>query len=327
MKHPWQFYLTVRKILSGLGLGLCCTLVLAQDYPNKPIRVVIPYGAGTGLDVLVRSMTDKLGAELKTTLVVENLPGSNGIIGTQAVQRAPADGYTLLASTQSHYTSGLMYKNMPYDPQRFVPVARFGSAQLVMVTAPSHRLLTAQMLITEARDKPNLVSFASLGSGSSAHMAGALLANLAGVQLMHVPYKEASQALTDTLRGEPTFNLVALPTAATQMAAGKLRALAVTGNRRSGSLPDIPTLQESGVPGYEFVAWYGLFAAEGTPAAVVQKVSTAVVKVASTPEFKASLDKLGMDAMLDDAREFNAKLPHELNRWQKIIQLTGAKVD
>lgn len=327
MQHLLPFHLFGRVVLGLVSWCLIWTSALAQDYPQKPIRIVIPYGAGTGLDVLVRSMTEKLGAELKTTLVVENIPGSNGIIGTQAVQRAPADGYTLLASTQSHYTSGLMYKNMPYDPQRFIPVARFGSAQLVLVTSPTNRFSSLQMLTAEAREKPNQLSFASLGSGSSAHMAGALFANMAGIQLMHVPYKEASQALTDTMRGEPTVNLVALPTAATQMAAGKLRALAVTGSRRSNSLADIPTVQESGVAGYEFVAWYGLFAAEGTPPQVVQKVSAAVVKVASTPEFNAALEKLGLDPMLDDAREFGMKLPAELSRWQKIIQLTGVKVD
>lgn len=314
-------------LIAAAVLSVTAVPAAADDYPTKPIRVVVPYGAGTGLDILTRSMAGKLGDELKTSIVVENLAGSNGIIGTSAVARAPADGYTLLATTQSHYTAGMMYSNMPYDPNKFVPVARFGQAQLVVVAANGASFSSAQTLVAEAKKSPGKLSFASLGSGSSAHMAGALFNSIAGTQLLHVPYKEASQALTDTIRGEPSINFVAMPTAAAQIKAGKLKAIAVTGNVRSASLPDVPTLTESGLAGYEFAAWYAFLAPEGTPAAVVQKVSAAVSKITASPEFGASLVRMGLDPMPDNAREMAAKLPAENARWQKIVALTNAKVD
>jgi tripartite-type tricarboxylate transporter receptor subunit TctC len=315
-------------VAASLALaGTTPATMAADDYPSKPIRIVVPYGAGTGLDVLTRSISIRLGEELRTSIVVENLAGSNGIIGTSAVVRAPADGYTLLATTQSHYTAGMMYSNMPYDPNKFIPVARFGQAQLVVVAANGASFSSVQTLVAEAKKAPNKLSFASLGSGSSAHMAGSLFNSTAGTQMMHVPYKEASQALTDTIRGEPSINFVAMPTAAAQIKAGKLKAIAVTGNVRSASLPEVPTLTESGLPGYEFAAWYAFLANEGTPASVVQKVSVAVSKITASPEFVASLVRMGLDPMPDDAKEFAAKLPVESVRWQKIVTLTNAKVD
>lgn len=319
------------RTLIGLAVvaGLAAAMPgMAQDsYPNRPIRVIVPFGAGTGLDALTRALTIKLGEELKTSIVVENQTGSNGIIGTTTVARAPADGYTLLATTQSHYTSGMMYNNMPYDPGKFVPVARFGQAQLVVVTSTGSGFANIQSLLSEARKAPKKHSFASLGTGSSAHMAGTLFNSVAGTQLLHVPYKEASQALIDTTRGEPTINFVALPTAATQMKAGKLQALAVTGLKRSQSLPDIPTLNESGLSGYELVAWYAFLAPEGTPNEAVQKLSAAVGRITSSADFAATLSRMGMDPMPDNAREFAAKLPAENTRWQRIVTLANAKSD
>jgi tripartite-type tricarboxylate transporter receptor subunit TctC len=220
-----------------------------------------------------------------------------------------------------------MYTNLPYDPQKFIPVARYGQAQLVVVTSPTTGFANVQQFVAEARKSPGKLSFASLGSGSSAHMAGALFNRHAGVDLMHVPYKEASQALADTIRGEPTINFVALPTAAAQMKAGKLRALAVTGVRRSASLPDVPTLAESGLPEYDMVAWYAMLAPEGTPAVVVQRVSAAISRITATPEYRANLERMGLDPMPDDARQLAAKLPAEIARWREIVALTNAKVN
>ncbi|NCV13932.1 MAG: tripartite tricarboxylate transporter substrate binding protein [Betaproteobacteria bacterium] len=320
-----------RRALIGIAVAAGLTVAVpcaAQDsYPNRNIRVIVPFGAGTGLDTLTRVLTTKLAEELKTSIVVMNQTGSNGIIGTTTVARAPADGYTLLATTQSHYISGMMYNNMPYDPRKFVPVARFGQAQLVVVTSTTSVATNIQSFLSEARKAPEKFSFASLGTGSSAHMAGTLFNSLAGTQLLHVPYKEASQALTDTIRGEPTINFVALPTAAAQMKAGKLQALAVTGLKRSQSLPDTPTLNESGLPGYELVAWYAFFAPEGTPPDVVQKLSVSVSRITASAEFLATLARLGLDPMADNARDFAAKLPAENARWQKIVTLANAKGD
>lgn len=310
----------------GISLGLVAPLASAQDYPFRSIRIVVPFSAGTGLDTITRIMGERLGRELHASVVIENISGSNGIIGTHVVARAPADGYTLLATTQSHYISGMMYNNLPYDPGRFVPVARFGLAQLVVVASAEAGFSNAQGLIAEAKQQPEKLSFASLGSGSSAHMAGALLNSLAGTQLLHVPYKDASQALIDTIRGEPSINFVAMPTAAAQIKGGKLKAIAVTGAKRSASLPDVPTLAESGVTGYDWTTWYGMLAPEGTPPGVVQKVSTAIMKVATSPDFLAALGRIGLDPMSDGASDFTSKLPPETARLQKIVTLTSAKV-
>jgi tripartite-type tricarboxylate transporter receptor subunit TctC len=322
-----MFAKTSRLLLLAAAAAAAATApaIAAEDYPSKPIRIVVPYGAGTGLDILTRSLIVKLGEELKTSIVVENLAGSNGVIGTQQVARAPADGYTLLATTQSHYTAGMMYSNLNYDPTKFIPVSRFGQAQLVVACAPTSSFNTVQAFVAEAKKNPGKLSYASLGNGSSAHMAGALFDSIAGTQLMHVPYKEATQALTDTMRGEPSINFVAIPTAAAQIKGGKLKALAVTGTKRSESLPDVPTLAEAGLPGYDFVAWYALLAPEGTPQPVVQKLSAAVSRITNSAEFKSTLVKMGLDPMPDDAKEFAAKLPSELVRWRKIVSLTSAK--
>jgi len=319
---------TALKAGLGMSLGLVPLWAHAQDYPSKPIRIIVPYGAGTGLDVLVRAgIVQYLTQELNVGIVVENIAGSNGIIGTSTVARAPADGYTLLTTTQAHYVSSMMYPNLPYDPARFMPVARFGATQLVVVASANSSFSDARSFIAEARKNPKKLSFASLGSGSSAHMAGALFNSLAGIELLHVPYKDASQALTDTMRGEPSINFVALPTAAAQIKAGKLKAIAVTGATRSASLPDVPTLAESGVDGYDVTPWYALLAPEGTPSAVVEKLSASIMKIVATPEFRAVLNRMGMEPMPNSANEFTARLPAETARWQKIVSLTKVKVE
>jgi len=315
--------------LAAMGLALSAVghVANAQDYPQRPVQVIVPFGAGTGLDTVARFVADRLAREWNVGVVVQNRPGSSGIIGTDAVARAKADGYTLLATTQVHYTNGNLYKTLPYDPTLFVPVARITAAQLVMIAAPGAGFDSVQGLIAEAKAYPQKVSYASLGSGSTAHMAGALFNLLAGTQILHVPYKEASQALSDTMRGDVSVNFVAIPTAAAQLKAGKLKAIGVTGRKRSTVLPNVPTVAESGLPGYELVAWHGLLAPAGTPPAIVEKISSSVLRIAQAPEFQAVLQSQGLDLVLEGASEFSDKLPAELKRWAHVIASTGVKLD
>lgn len=313
---------------AAVGLMLDATHALAQEYPSKPVRIVVPYGISTGLDVVTRALAERLSIDLGVNVIVENISGSNGIIGTQVAAQARPDGYTLLATTNSHYTSNLLYDKLPYDPMKFVPVARLGAAQTVMVTATSATFSDVQSLVLQAKKQPKQLSFASLGVGSTAYVSSALFAHLTGTQFLHVPYKDPAQALTDTVRGEPSTFFVALLTAESQLKAGKLKAIAVTGTKRATRLPDVPTFAEAGVSGFEqVVAWYPLLAPEGTPAAVVQRISASVVKILGTEDFRAMLDRMGLSPMPDGATDFARKLPAEIAALQKNAMLVKNQAD
>jgi tripartite-type tricarboxylate transporter receptor subunit TctC len=309
-------------LLCGISFG-----AMAQDYPQRPVQVIVPFGAGTGLDIVARFVAERLGKEWGSNVVVENRAGSNGIIGTNAVARAAPDGHTLLATSQTFYTNAYLQKNLPYDPQSFVPVARMASTQLVIVAASSAKFNDMKSLIAEAKAQPMKLTFASQGNGSSAHMAGAWFDSMAGTKMLHIPYKESSQGVTDTIRGEVSLFFVAISVALPHMKSGRLKAIAVTGLQRSAQLPDVPTVSESGLPGYTMVTWHVLLAPGGTPAALVEKISNGVMKVASAPDFAKVLLNQGLDPMLDSAKDLAAKLPGELAYWQKVVDATGVKLD
>lgn len=311
----------------GVALAIHGTAANAQEYPQRQVQVIVPFGASSGLDVVTRFVVDRLTREWNSPMVVENRPGGGGVMGTEVVARAKPDGHTLLATTQTLYTNASLYKTLPYDAAKFIPVVRITAVPLVIVSAPTASFDNIKGLVAEAKANPQKLSYASLGSGSTAHMAGALLNSLAGTQMLHVPYKESSQAITDTMRGEVSLNFVAIPTAAAQLRAGRLKALAVTGTKRSAALPDVPTVAESGIPGYEFVAWHGLLAPAGTPPAVIEKISSSVLKIARAPEFQAILQSQGLELALDSASDFSAKLPAELVHWAKVVAATGVKLD
>ncbi len=311
----------------GIASAILGTAAIAQDYPQRQVQVIVPFGVSSGLDIVTRFVADRLSREWSSAVVVENRPGGGGVAGTDIVARAKPDGYTLLATTQTLYTNASLYKTQPYDASKFVPIARITAVPLVIVAGPTVPFDNIKGLVAEAKANPGRLSYASLGSGSTAHMAGALLNSLAGTQMLHVPYKESSTALTDTMRGEVSINFVAIPTAAAQIRGGKLKAIAVTGTKRTAALPDVPTVAESGIAGYEFVAWHGLLAPPGTPPAVVEKISSSVLKVARAPEFLAILQSQGLELSLDGASDFSAKLPTELVYWAKVVAATGVKLE
>lgn len=299
----------------------------AQEYPSRPVRMIVSFGAGAGLDVVTRHIADRLSHEWKSGVVVENRAGASGAIAAKAVATANPDGYTLLATSQVHYTNALLYKNLPYELSSFAPVARIGGTQLVLVVPANSKFDRLPALLTYAKANPKDISYASLGNGSSAHMAGSLLSSMAGVELLHVPYKEGSQALTQTISGEVAMNVVAITTAMTQVRAGKLKALAVTGATRSSAMPEVPTVAESGLSGYDLVPWYVVLAPAGTPAAIVEKISSSVLKIASTPEFADLLRKQGLELMVDGAKDIAQKLPGEVAKWEKAVESTGVRLE
>ena len=310
-------------LLSGLLLSAPAG---AQEFPTKPVRIVVPFGAGSGLDIVMRFVADRMAKEWSQPVIVENRPGATGVIGTEQVYRAPADGYTLLATTQSLYTGASLVSKLAYDPVKdFTPVARISSANLAMVVATSSPIASIQSLVNEAKAKPTVLTYATLGAGSTAHLAGALFNLVGGISVTAVHYKETSQAMADTMSGTVSMNFVAIPTASAQIKVGRLKPVAVTGPSRSKALPDVPTVAEAGVPGYEFVAWHGLFARASTPPALVRKIAEDVMKVGSIPEFSALLQAQGLDPNLKGPAELAVQIPQEAQRLSKIMADAGVK--
>jgi len=319
-------------VRSLFAITLACApvaavLAQAQDYPRKPVQMIVSFGAGAGLDVVARHIGERLGQEWKTTVLVENRPGASGAIAAKAVANAAPDGYTLLATSQVHYTNTLLYKSLPYELSSFAAIARIGGTQLVVVVPATSRFDKLQGVLSFAKANPGKISYASLGNGSSAHMAGSLLGSMAGAEFLHVPYKEGSQALVQTISGEVAMNVVAITTAMAQVKAGKLKALGVTGATRSASMPDVPTVAESGLPGYDLIPWYVLLAPAGTPHAIIEKISTSVLKIARTPEFADVFKAQGLELMVDGSREITHKLPGEVAKWEKAVTATGLKLE
>lgn len=326
----YAFKRSAARSLSVIALAcgvVPAALAQALDYPRKPVHMIVSFGAGAGLDVVARHIADRLSQEWKTTVLVENRPGASGAIAAKTVANAAPDGYTLLATSQVHYTNALLYKSLPYELSSFASIARIGGTQLVVVVPATSRFDKLQGVLSYAKANPGKISYASLGNGSSAHMAGSLLSSMAGVELLHVPYKEGSQALTQTISGEVAMNVVAITTAMAQVKAGKLKALGVTGATRSASMPEVPTVAEAGLAGYDLIPWYVLLAPAGTPQAVVDKISASVLKIARTPEFEDMLKKQGLELMVDGSREITQKLPGEVAKWEKAVTATGLKLD
>lgn len=325
-RSQWFLMLGIVLVFSML-FSLSAALAAESSYPTKTVRIIVTFGAGTGLDAVTRFVADRLPREWNVSVVVENRAGASGTIAANAVASAQPDGYTLLAISQVHYSNATLFKNLPYDPFKFVPIVRLTGAPLVIVAASKASFNNVKTLIAEAKANPQKISFASLGSGSSAHMAGALFNFLAGSQLVHVPYKETTQAVVDTIAGRVSINFVTIPTGLGHIKSGKLKAIAVTGTKRSATLPDIPTVAESGLPGYEFVPWHAWLAPPETPSAIVEKISASVVRAAQAPDFRPILENYGLDLILDGSADFAAKLPAESARLAKLIELTGAKRD
>ena len=301
----------------------------AEEFPSKPIRIVVPFAAGGGVDILTRALAQPLGERLGQQVLVDDRPGAGGNLGVDAVAKAPADGYTLvMATTGTHTINPGLYPKLPFDAERdFKPVTLIASVPNLLVVNPALGVDSAAALVALAKSKPGALSFASFGNGASNHLSGEMLKSLTGIDVAHVPYKSAPQAVTDLMAGQTAFAFVNTPLALPHVRSGKLKALAVTGAKRSAATPEFPTMQEAGVPGFVVESWYGLMAPAGTPDAVIARLHKEVLAVLATPELREFFAKQGADVVTTTPAEFAAMVKTERARWAEVIRTSGAKVD
>ena len=307
---------------------LCSCCVSAQPYPSRPIHVVIPFSAGGLVDVPGRLIATKLSEALGQPVVVDNKPGAGSTLGADAVAKAKPDGYTLMLTSTTHVISANLYRKLPYDPLKdFAPVMKLGEGPYVLLVHPSLGAKTVADLISLARAQPGRIDYVSSGNGSSQHLAAALFCALAHVQLNHVPYKGSGQAMQDLAGGQVKVGFVGTPNALPHLRAGRLRALAVTTRKRSAELPEVPTLDEAGVRGYEATIWMGLFAPAGTSREILTRLETEVGRVLSQADAKAQMAATGVEVSLSGADEFGAFVRAEYDKWGKVVRDTGATVN
>ena len=294
----------------------------AQEYPRKAIRLIVPFAPGGGNDTVARAIANSAGASLGQPVVIDNRAGAGGMLGAELAARAPPDGYTLfLGGVGSHAVNPNLHAKLPYDPVKdFAPITLIASAPSVLVVNPSLPARTLAEFTALAKASPGRINYASNGNGSSAQLAAVLYESMAGVQMVHVPYKGLAPALVDLLAGEVQAMFSSVVAIVPNIKAGRLRALAVTGKRRAALLPEVPTLDESGVPGYEAGSWYGILAPAGTPQAVVAKLHKAIVRALAQPEVRERLVSEGAEVIGSTPEAFAAHITAELARMGKLIR-------
>ncbi|WP_048437834.1 tripartite tricarboxylate transporter substrate binding protein [Caenimonas sp. SL110] len=322
-----------RRIVSAALLAACAPFAAqaqapAPNWASKPIRIVVPFAPGGTTDIVARMIGQRLGPALGTTVVIDNKPGANGIMGSEVVARAPADGHTLVIVAPGHASNVTLYKKLPYDTLTdFEPILLLLTQPSVLVVHPSVPVTSTAELIRRAKAQPGMVSYASGGNGSSQHLAAAMFADMAGIELVHVPYKGSAPAEADLLGGQVNMMLASMVSALPQVKSGRLRALAVSSERRSPAAPDLPTVAEAGVPGYSAVAWAGLLAPKGTPPQTLAALNAAVTKIMNEPEVKEKLAGLGADFSPNTPKGFDQFIRSEITRWGEVIRRSNLKVD
>jgi len=300
----------------------------AQTYPDRPITFVVPYPAGGGNDVLARLVAEKMVSSLGGSIVVENRGGAGGTMATRQVAKSTPDGYTLLIATSSLAINPSLYPNVGYDPRHdFAPIGLIASSANVVLVHPSLAARSIAELIALARERPGKLDFASTGSGSSVHLAAELFASMAGVKLNHVPYRGSAPALTDLIGGHVSIMFATLPPAIGLVRDDKVRALGVTGPKRSSAFPDLPTIAEAGLPGYESVLHYGLVAAASTPRPIVDKLNAALREALADESLRARLATEGAEPLPSTPEEYAADIDREEIKWSKIVRESGAKAE
>ena len=319
----------LRIFLAGIALALSSASgALAQEYPARPVRVIVPFAAGGPADIYARFIGQRLSDALGQTFTVDNRPGGGSVIGTDAAAKAPADGYTLLMMSNTHTVNESLIPNKPFALMKdFVPVAPVNYSDLVLVVHPKTGFSSLKELIAAAKAKPRGMNYASSGPGTPYHMAGELFKAMAGVDITHVPYKGSSGARTDVLGGQVEMMFDAVPTMQQNIAAGRLKALAVSAKARSPVLPDVPTMHEAGVPGYESTIWLGVMGPAGTPRAVVMKLNAEIGRIVGRADVRAEWAKQGAAPMLMSADEFAQFMREDIEKWARIVKISGAKAD
>ncbi len=312
----------------ALLLALWSAGVLAQAYPARPVRIVVPFAAGGPADNYARFLGQRLGEALGQPFVVENRPGAGSLIGTEQVAKAAPDGYTLLMMSNTHTVNETLIPNKPYQLLRdFVPIAPVNYSDLVLVAHPALPVRSLQDLLSLARERPGRYNYASSGLGTPYHMAGELFKSMAGIYLVHIPYRGSSGARADLIGGQVDLMFDAITTMAEQARAGKVRALATSGRERSSVLPDVPTLHEAGLPGYEATIWLGLMAPRATPAAIVQQLNDAIGRIVGQPEVRQQWQRQGATPMAMSPTEFETYVRADIAKWARVIRSAGIKAE
>ena len=316
-------------VLAGL-LALCAAgQAAAQQYPVKPVRMVIHIGPGSSMDIVGRVLAQKLNERWGQPVIVDNRGGAGGTIGIDVVAKAQPDGYTILFGSSSVAIGASYYRKLPYDTLRDLePITQISSRHNVLVVSPSSPYHSVKDVIAAAKAKPGQMSYGSGGgSGSSDHLAGELFKLLAGINVLHVPYKSGPGALTDLMNGQLSIYLGGIPINLPMIKAGKVRALGTSGAKRSSQLPNVPTIAEGGLPGFEVNVWYGLFAPRGTPPRIVEKIAADVSNVLKAPETRERLLTLGVDAEGSTPAQFKAYFREDIGKWRKVVIAAGVHAD
>jgi tripartite-type tricarboxylate transporter receptor subunit TctC len=305
-------------------LGGTASAALAQAYPNKPIKLIVPFAPGGFTDVVARILGQKLSVSLGQPFVIENKAGAGSTIGTDFVAKAAPDGYTLVMVSTTHVISPAIYPKLPYDPiKSFTPVGKLVDSAYVLMVNPKVPVNSVADYIALAKAQPDKIHYASSGNGSSQHLMGGMFASMTGTKLIHVPYKGSSGAASDLVAGIVESSFAGVPNAMAQVPAGRLKALAVTTAKRIPQLPDVPTMQEAGVPGYEASVWLGLLAPVGTPKEIVARLNAEIAKVMNSPETKKELYAAGVESDISSPEALGALMNREMERWGKVIKDAG----
>ncbi len=314
--------------LSAMMLICAVGSALAQSYPNKPIRFIVPFPPGFAADALARIIGQKLAESWAQPVVIDNRTGAGGLIGTEMAAKAPPDGYTIfLGGSSTLAINPSLYGKVSFDPERdFAPVSLASKYSLILVVHPSVPAKSVKELIALAKSKPGQLNFASTGNGTTVHLAGELFKSMASVNMVHIPYKGAA-AVTDLIGGRVSLMFASMPPVLSHVKAGKLRGLAVTGASRSSAVPDLPTIAESGIPGYKAEAWFGVFVPAETSKEIVTKLNTEIVKILQMPDVENRLANQGFESVSNTPEQFATYLKAEIEKWSKIVKDSGVRID
>ena len=299
-----------------------------QAYPSRPIRIISPFPPGGGNDILCRAVAQKLTENLKQQVLVENRPGANGIIGTEAAARSAPDGYTIILIASGHAVNASLYRKLPYDPIKdFAPITLVGSGPLVLAVHPSLPTKNVKELVALAKARPGQLTYVSAGVGASGHLAGALFETMTGTTMVHVPYRGMAIAVSDLISGQVSMTFGTSLSVVPHVRSGRLRAMATTGAQRSPALPDLPTVAESGIAGYEASLWYGFVGPARLPPEIVRRLNSEIVAVLGLSEVRERLASQGVDVQSTTPEEFSRLLASDLERWAGVVQRAGVRAE
>jgi tripartite-type tricarboxylate transporter receptor subunit TctC len=318
------------RVAGALALAMLCPLgsAAAQTYPSKPVKIIVPFAAGGPADVYGRQIAQYLSESLKQSFIVEDRPGAGSVIGTDAVAKSAPDGYTLLLMSNTHTTNESLMSTKPFVLMRdFVAVAPINYSDLVMVIHPTVQAKDLKEFIALAKSKPGQLNYASSGPGTPYHMAGELFKAMSGTDIQHVPYKTSSGARNDIIGGQVQMMFDAITTMAPNVRAGQVKAMGTTGDKRSTVLPDVPTIAEAGVPGYEATIWLGVMAPAGTPKAVIDVLNAEISKIVQRPDVQKTWGEQGAVSMVMNPAEFDKYLRADIEKWARVVKVSGAKID